>query len=150
MPLFATDADGDTLRYTLGGTDAALFHTYAFVTHLDYTTPGVQLTTRGGSLYDGTKSSYTVTVTASDGNGGSDTITVTVTVTDVAETPTNRAPDLHCPCQLPPLALLQRIRHQVHTLALPSQLQMPTTTPLLTPSVAPMRHRLELMLQQGS
>ena len=31
VPLFATDADGDTLTYTLGGTDAALFHTYAFV-----------------------------------------------------------------------------------------------------------------------
>ena len=85
-PLFATDADGDTLTYTLGGTDAALFHTYAFVTYLTYTTPGVQLTTRGGSLYDGTKSSYTVTVTASDGSL-TDTITVTITVTDAAEMP---------------------------------------------------------------
>ena len=90
-PLFATDADGDTLRYTLGGADAALFHTYAFSTYLHYTTPGVQLTTRGGSLYDGTKSSYTVTVTASDGSL-TDTITVTINVTDAAETPANRAP----------------------------------------------------------
>ncbi len=91
VPLFATDADGDYLTYTLGGTDAALFHTYAFVTYLDYTTPGVQLTTRGGSLYDGTKSSYTVTLTVSDGSL-TDTITVTITVTDVVETPANRAP----------------------------------------------------------
>ena len=83
-PLFATDADGDTLRYTLGGTDASLFHTYAFVTYLHYTTPGVQLTTRGGSLYDGTKSSYTVIVTVSDGSL-TDTITVTINVTDAAE-----------------------------------------------------------------
>ena len=85
-PLFATDADGDFLRYTLGGADAALFHTYAFSTYLTYTTPGVQLTTRGGSLYDGTKSSYTVTVTASDGSL-TDTITVTINVTAVNETP---------------------------------------------------------------
>ena len=90
-PLFATDADGDTLRYTLGGADASLFHTYAFVTYLHYTTPGVQLTTRGGSLYDGTKSSYTVIVTVSDGTL-TDTITVTINVTDAAETPANRAP----------------------------------------------------------
>ena len=72
----ATDADtGDTLTYTLGGTDAASFSIVA--------TSG-QLQTSAALDYE-TKSSYSVTVSASDGNGGSDTITVTVNVTDVNE-----------------------------------------------------------------
>ena len=75
----ATDADsGDTLRYTLGGTDMASF---AIVS-----TSG-QLQTRAALDYE-TKSSYAVTVSVSDGNGGSDSISVTITVTDVNEQPT--------------------------------------------------------------
>ena len=74
----ATDADGgDTLRYTLGGTDMASF---AIVS-----TSG-QLQTRAALDYE-TKSSYAVTVSVSDGNGGSDSINVTITVMDVAEKP---------------------------------------------------------------
>ena len=75
----ATDADsGDTLRYTLGGTDMASF---AIVS-----TSG-QLQTQAALDYE-TKSSYAVTVSVSDGNGGSDSISVTITVTDVNEQPT--------------------------------------------------------------
>ena len=74
----ATDADGgDTLRYTLGGTDMASF---AIVS-----TSG-QLQTRAALDYE-TKSSYAVTVSVSDDNGGSDSISVTITVTDVNEQP---------------------------------------------------------------
>ena len=74
----ATDADsGDTLRYTLGGTNAASF---AIVS-----TSG-QLQTSAALDYE-TKSSYAVTVSVSDGNGGSDSISVTITVTDVNEQP---------------------------------------------------------------
>ena len=74
----ATDANsGDTLRYTLGGTDMASF---AIVS-----TSG-QLQTRAALDFE-TKSSYAVTVSVSDGNGGSDSISVTITVTDVNEQP---------------------------------------------------------------
>ena len=74
----ATDANsGDTLRYTLGGTDMASF---AIVS-----TSG-QLQTRAALDFE-TKSSYAVTVSVSDGNGGSDSIGVTITVTDVNEQP---------------------------------------------------------------
>ena len=70
----ATDADtGDTLTYSLGGTDASSFRIVS--------TSG-QLQTRA-ALDRETKSSYTVTVTAYDGNSGGDRITVTINVTDV-------------------------------------------------------------------
>ena len=75
----ATDANNDTLTYTLGGTDANVFS-------IESTTG--QLKTRAALDYE-TKRTYTVTVTVSDGNGGSDSITVTITVTNVVE---NRAP----------------------------------------------------------
>ena len=72
----ATDADsGDTLTYTLSGTDAAAFSIVS--------TSG-QLQTRAALDYE-TKSSYSVTVSVSDGNGGSDSITVTIYVSDVQE-----------------------------------------------------------------
>ena len=75
-PVAARDADsGDTLRYTLGGTDMASF---AIVS-----TSG-QLQTKAALDYE-TKSSYAVTISVSDGNGGSDSIDVTVTVTNVDE-----------------------------------------------------------------
>ena len=56
----ATDADtGDTLAYTLGGTD---------MTSFDIVGDSGQIRTKTGVSYDfETKSSYTVTVTASDG-----------------------------------------------------------------------------------
>ena len=79
-PVTATDADsGDTLTYTLDGTDAASF---------DIVSTSGRIRTTSGVTYDyETKSSYAVIVKADDGNGGSDTIMVTITVTDVDESP---------------------------------------------------------------
>ncbi len=71
----ATDADNDTLTYTLGGTDASSFSILS--------TSG-QLRTAAALDYE-TQGSYSVVVTAADGNGGSASITVTIYVTDVYE-----------------------------------------------------------------
>ena len=73
-PVTAMDADaGDTLTYTLGGTDMASFA-------IDGATG--QITVAVGTTLDSdTKATYTVTVTATDRDGLSDTITVTITVT---------------------------------------------------------------------
>ncbi len=70
----ATDADGDTLTYTLGGTDAASF---------GINSTNGQLRTNAALDYE-TKTSYSVTITASDSNL-TDSITVTINVTDVTE-----------------------------------------------------------------
>ena len=74
----ATDADNDTLTYTLGGTDAASFGIFS--------TNG-RLQTKAALDYE-KKSSYTVTITVDDGNNGSDSIDVTITVTNVNDAPT--------------------------------------------------------------
>ena len=67
----ATDVDvGTTLRYTLGGTDAASFRIES---------SSGQLLTYASLDYE-TKSSYSVIVTVSDGRGGSDSITVTINI----------------------------------------------------------------------
>ena len=73
----ATDADNDTLTYTLGGTDAASFGIVG--------TSG-QLQTKAALDYE-TKNTYSVTVSVSDGNGASDSITVTISVTDANDAP---------------------------------------------------------------
>ncbi len=73
-PVAATDPDGDTLAYTLGGNDAASFALG----------DGGQLRTRAALDHE-TKSSYWVTVTAADGEGGTASIEVAITVTDVDE-----------------------------------------------------------------
>ena len=79
----ATDANADTLTYSMGGADAASF---AF----DISTR--QITTVATDFnHEATKNSYTVTVTASDGTD-SGTITVTIDVTDVAEKPAKPDP----------------------------------------------------------
>ena len=78
----ATDADNDTLTYSLGGTDAISFS-------IDSTSG--QLRTSAALDYE-TKTSYSVTISVSDGKGGTDTITVTVNITDIDETPANTAP----------------------------------------------------------
>ena len=78
-PVAATDDDGDTLTYTLGGTDENSFQIVG--------TTG-QLQTTSGVTYDyEAKSSYSVTVTADDGNSGTATITVTINLNDVNEPP---------------------------------------------------------------
>ena len=77
-PVTAMDADaGDTLTYTLGGTDAASF---------DINPATGQITVGAGTMLDfeATQNTYMVTVTASDGTD-SDSIDVTITVTDVDE-----------------------------------------------------------------
>ena len=76
-PVMGTDADGDTLIYTLGGKDAASFA-------IDSETG--QLMTLAALDYE-TKDSYEVMVTATDPDSASDMITVTITVTDVDEAP---------------------------------------------------------------
>ena len=77
-PVTATDANNDTLTYSLGGTDASSFAIVA---------ASGQLQTKAVLDYEA-RSSYTVTVTATDPSNASDTITVTITVTDVDETGT--------------------------------------------------------------
>ena len=79
-PVAATDADNDTLTYTLGGTDAASF---------DIVATSGQLWTSAPLDYE-TKSSYSFTVSVHDGDGDADstiddTIAVTIQVTDVDE-----------------------------------------------------------------
>ena len=73
-PVAATDADqGDTLTYTLSGTDAASFD-------MDRTTGQLMTTAASAALATGT---YHVTVRVDDGKGGTDTIAVTITVTEL-------------------------------------------------------------------
>ncbi len=84
-PVNATDYDGDSLTYSLGGTDAGSF---------DIVAPSGQLLAKDPLDYE-TNSSYSVTVSVSDGKdvrGNADTtvddtITVTITVTDEEEAP---------------------------------------------------------------
>ena len=77
----ATDADNDSLTYTLSGTDAASF---------DIISTTGQLQTKATLDYE-TKTAYTVMVAVSDGSL-TDGISVTINVTDVVEAPTNVAP----------------------------------------------------------
>ena len=72
-PVSATDPNGDTLTYALGGTDAASF---------DINTATGQLMTKVALDYE-TKSSYSVAVDAKDASITT-SITVTINVTDVA------------------------------------------------------------------
>ena len=75
-PVSAEDDPGDTLTYTLGGTDAASF---------DIVSTTGQLETLA-TLDAATKSSYTVTVTATDTAGATAEIEVTITVTTSTST----------------------------------------------------------------
>ena len=77
--LTASDADSDTLTYSLEGADAASFA-------ID--SDSGQIKTKSGVSYNyEAKNSYSVTVKADDGFGGTDTIAVTINVTDVNEQP---------------------------------------------------------------
>ena len=80
-PVSATDADGDTLIYSLEGTDAASFN-------IDSGTG--QLKTKAALDYE-TEDTYSVRVKVSDGSA-TDTIDVIINVTDVDETLPNNAP----------------------------------------------------------
>ena len=74
----ATDADtGDTLTYSLEGTDAASF---------DFDASTRQIKTLEALDFEA-RAGYVVTVKVVDGNGGSATVVVTITVTDVDEAP---------------------------------------------------------------
>ncbi|MBT2802064.1 cadherin domain-containing protein, partial [Halomonas sp. ISL-56] len=82
--LLATDADGDTLTYSIiGGADQALFSldsksgTLTFIGAPDYEAP----------IDSNNDNDYNVTVAANDGHGGSTPLSLTVTVTDVNEAP---------------------------------------------------------------
>ena len=78
-PVAATDDDnGDSLSYTLGGTDAASFAIDALTG---------QLKTKAPLDHEAPKNTYTVTVTAIDSAGVTASATVTITVTDVNEPP---------------------------------------------------------------
>ena len=80
-PVAATDPDGDTLTYSLSGTDEASF---------DIGESTGQLMTKAALDYE-TKRSYMVTVTATDPDDAADTIEVTINViTDVDEGPVQR------------------------------------------------------------
>ena len=74
-PVSATDADDDTLTYSLGGVDATSF---------SIVKSSGQLKTRAPLDYE-TKNAYSVTVTASDGDR-TDAISVIITIIDVNET----------------------------------------------------------------
>ena len=75
-PVAAADPDaGDTLTYTLGGTDQA---------HFAIDSASGQLQTKEALDYED-QSSYLVTVTATDGGGLTASIAVTIEVTDVTE-----------------------------------------------------------------
>ena len=71
-PVAATDADADTLTYSISGDSFTI----------DSGTGQIML---GAELDYETTSSYTVTVTADDGNGGTASVEVAIMVTDVDE-----------------------------------------------------------------
>ena len=73
-PVSATDRDGDPLRYSLEGADAASFEIIS-------TFDGGQIRT-SAELNHEEKSSYSVTARVTDGRGGSDALNVTIRVTD--------------------------------------------------------------------
>ena len=74
-PVVATDADGDTLTYTLAGSSAESFA-------IDAATG--QITVGAGTTLDyETQTSYSVIVTATDIFDVIDTVTVTISVTNV-------------------------------------------------------------------
>ena len=83
--LAATDADGDTLTYSIsGGADQALFSlesnsgALTFINAPDFEAPGDN---NGDNV-------YAVEVTANDDHGGTTPLTLTVSVTDANEAPT--------------------------------------------------------------
>ena len=79
-PVTATDADDDTLSYSLEGTGAGSFR-------IDYASG--QISTAPGVTYDheASENSHELTVIAEDSRGGEASATVTIDITDVDEPP---------------------------------------------------------------
>ena len=73
----ATDGDGDTITYSLAGTDASLFS-------IDSSNGQISVA-QGTALDFETKASYSIRVDARDPSGARDSIDVTVSVTNVNE-----------------------------------------------------------------
>ena len=85
-PVTATDANNETLTYSLGGADAGSFRIDSASGQIS-TAPGVAYD------YEASKNSYALTVTAEDTRGGRGSASVTIEITDVDEPPpTPRAP----------------------------------------------------------
>ena len=76
-PVRATDADKDSLTFSLGGTDASSF---------SIVTGTGQLKTKAELDFE-IRDTYSVTVSVTDGQGGTDSIAVTIRVTDVVDVP---------------------------------------------------------------
>ena len=72
-PITATDANGDTLTYSLSGTHASRFNINSSTGQLTVKVGGI-----GFSYFDDAYRKSTVTVTVSDGKGGTDSIKVDV------------------------------------------------------------------------
>ena len=83
----ASDVDGDTLKYSLSGTDAGKF-TIVEASGQIQVKSGTVLNYEKADGTDPTSApTYSVTVTATDPDDETDTIAVTITVTDVDEPP---------------------------------------------------------------
>ena len=76
-PVRATNADKDSLTFSLGGTDASSF---------SIGTGTGQLKTKAELDFE-IRDTYSVTVSVTDGQGGTDSIAVTIRVTDVVDVP---------------------------------------------------------------
>ena len=74
----ATDADDDTLTYSLEGTDACSFD-------IDSGTGEIKTKANVTYNYEATRNTYEMTVEADDGNGGTDTIDVGIILLDADE-----------------------------------------------------------------
>ena len=113
-PVTATDGDGDSLTYHIGGMDGASFSINS--------STGQLLTS---SVLDfEVQQSYSIYILVSDGNGGSDRINVTIFVIDVDETP-------------PPVPVAQQEVPTPEPTPVPSPTPQPTEAPTPTPTLEP-------------
>ena len=77
----ATDPDGETITYSVGGVDETVFNE-----DFSLNTSTGEITVKFDATIDHeSRPSYSVTITATDPSGGTDAISVTITVTDVDE-----------------------------------------------------------------
>lgn len=84
ISVVATDGDGDTLTYSLSGTDASLFSVSATGVITFNAAPDFEAPADAGA-----NNVYDVTVGVGDGNGGSASQNIAITVTDVRDTNEN-------------------------------------------------------------